>query len=154
MRNWPLLLQFRENFQDLVVGHETARIGDPDVTDNTVFVDDHPRAFRAQISRYPLAVRRHGGIVVEDAVRARHFAAQIGEQRVLEPELLAPRFVGIVEVDTDAQDLGIRGLELGKIKLKGQRFLRSSVGECADIEEQDDRFLATEITEPDVLARR
>ena len=97
---------------------------------------------------------RHGGIVVEHAIRARHLAAQIGEQRVFEPELLAPCLVGVIEVDTDAQNLGIRGLELGKIKLEGQRFLRSSIGERADVEKQDDGLLAGEIGELDFLAGR
>ena len=140
-----LLFQFRQNFQNLVIGHESARVGDPDVADNALFIDDHPRAFRAQIDGNTLRILRHGGVVVEHAVRARHLAAQIGQQRKLETELVGPRFVGVVEIYTDAQDLGICGLELGKIKLKGQRFLRSSVGERADVEEQNDRFLAGEI---------
>jgi len=60
--------------------------------------------------------------------------------------------VGSIEIYTDAQDLGIRGLELGKIKLEGQRFLRSGIGERADVEEQHYVFLSRKIGEFDFLA--
>jgi hypothetical protein len=44
------------------------------------------------------------------------------------PIFEAHALLASLKVDTDTQDLGICGLELGKIKLEGQRFLRSRIG--------------------------
>jgi hypothetical protein len=76
----------------------------------------------------------------------------VGQQWIFETELFTPCLVGVVEIYTDAQDLGICGLELGKIKLEGQRFLRSRIGERADIEKQHHRLLSCEIGALDFLA--
>jgi len=97
-------------------------------------------------------ILRHRRVVLQHAVGTRNLPAQIGQQRILQTKLFTPRFIGIGEINTDAQDLGICGFELGKIQLESQRFLRSSVGECADVEKQHRVFLAGEISELDFLA--
>ena len=97
-------------------------------------------------------ILRHGRIVLQHAVGARDLAAEIAQQRILQAELFTPRLVGVIEVNTDAQDLGICGFELGKVQLESQRFLRSSVGEGADVEKQHRVLLAGEIGQLDVLA--
>ena len=146
------LLHFRQHLEHLVIGHETARIGDACIYNHAVLINDEPRTLRAQITGNFCGIVGGRCIVVKHAVGARNLATCITQQRVFKAELFAPCLVGVVEIDTDAQDLGICRLELGKIQLKGERFLRSSVGEGADVEEQHDILLAGEIGELDFLA--
>src|SRR5450830_576502 len=66
------LFQFRQDLEYLVVGDEAARVRDPDVANDTLFIDHKPRAFRPQIAGNSLRILRHGRIVVEHAIGARH----------------------------------------------------------------------------------
>jgi hypothetical protein len=75
----------------------------------------------------------------------------VAQQGIFEAELLGPCFVGIVEVNTDTQHLGIGGLKLGEIKLEGQCFLRSKIGKGADVEKQHYRLLPQVIRQFDFL---
>ena len=146
------LFQFRQDLEYLVVGDQAARVRDPGVADDTRFIDHKPGTFRPQIAGDSLRILRHGRIVVEHPVGARRFPAHVGQQRIRETDYLAPCLVGVVEINTDAQNLGIRGLELGKIQLEGQRFLRSGVGERANVEEQHHMPFTRKIGQPDWLA--
>ena len=146
------LLEFRQDFEHLVVRHEAARVGDTRVNHHPVFIDDEPGTLGTQITGDARRIIDRGSVVVQHAVGTRDLPAGIAQQRILQAELFAPRLVGVIKINTDAQDLGICGFELGKIQLESQRFLRSSVGESADIEKQHRMFLAGKISQLDFLA--
>ena len=66
--------------------------------------------------------------------------SHVAQQGIGQAEFLGPGDVGIVKIDTDTQNLGARGFKLGKIKLESQRFLGSTLGECANVEKQHQRL--------------
>ena len=147
------LLQPAQNLQNLIVRNEFPGLGRLDIANDTPLIDDEPGAFGAKIEGNPRRIFGHFGIVVEDVIRLRHLASHIAQERIGDADLLSPCFVGVVEVHTHTQHLGIGGLELGEIKLEGQRFLRSGAGEGGDIEEHHDRFLTDVVGEADLLCR-
>jgi hypothetical protein len=151
LRPSVVLLQPLQNLEQLVVGQEFPRRIDLGVPNDALFVDDEPGPFGAQVDRDFLGIVGHGRVVVEDAVLAAHLASEVAQQRVSQAEFFGEGFVGIVEVNAYAQYLGIEGLELGKIKLEGQSFLRSSLGKGADVEEQHDVLVAPVVGQFDGL---
>src|SRR5262245_31691091 len=137
------LLQLAQHLQNFVV----RRLPLPWLTrlriaNHTLFVNHEPGAFRTQVSGDPLGVLGHFGVIEEDAIGFRHLAARITHKRIGETELFGPCLVCIIEIDTHAQDLGIGGLKLGQIKLKGQRFLSSTSGKSTDVEKYHHRLFS------------
>lgn len=126
---------------------------DPRVADDPLFVDDKPGPFAPQVNRDFLGIVGHRRIVEYHLIGTRRLTPDIAQQRVGEAKLLGPRLIRCIEIDTDAQNLGIGGLELGKIKLEGQRFLRSRTGKRPDVEEQDNRLLSQIIGKFDLFGR-
>src|SRR5215475_825328 len=130
------LLQLTQHLQNFVVW----RLPLPwltrlHVANHTLLVNHEPGAFRTQVSGASLGILGHFGVIEEDAIGFRHLAARITYKRIGKTELFGPGLVCIIEIDTHAQNLGIGGLKLGQVKLKGQRFLRSTSGKSADVEE-------------------
>ena len=94
-----------------------------------------------------LRIVKHFGIVVEYPISLGHLAAYIAQERIGDTHLLSPCLISIVKINTHAQYLGINGLKLGQVKLKGQGFLGSSIAESVNIEKHHHGFLTHEVGE-------
>jgi len=80
--------------------------------------------------------------------------AHVAQQGIGEPKLFCPGDVGIIEIHTHTQNLGAFGLKLGEIKLEGQGFLGSRLGEGANVEKQDHWLFAQVVRQLDILPCR
>ena len=147
-RGWrhPGPLQAPEHRQKFIVGNEFQRRRDLVVAHHAFLVDDHESPLVTPVNDRPEALLfKKGRVIEKGAIGLRHAAEHVAQQGIGETELFGPCFVGIVEIDADTQYLGIGGLELGQVKLEGQRFLRSNAGEGAHVEEYDHVLLADKV---------
>src|SRR5215471_4268108 len=123
------------------------------IANHARFINHEPGPFGAQVCWDPLGIRGHCGVIIEDTIRLTHLAAGITQHRIGDTELLRPCLVRIIDINTHAQYLGIGGLQLGQVQLKGQGFLGSRVAERVNIEKYHHRLLAHEVGEVDRLRR-
>ena len=134
--------QVPEHLQDIIVRDEVpgrVHLGKPH---HTLLVDHEPGPLTPQVPGDGLGALDQRRVIIEHTVGFRRLTAHVTQQGVGQPELFRPGDVGVIEIHTHAQNLGMLGLKLGKIQLKGQGFLRSRFGEGANIEEQHHRLFS------------
>ena len=117
-----------------------------------VLIDHEPGALGPEIAHDRPRVLSKLWVVVQDPIGLGHLASSIAQQGIGDAHLFSECFIGIVDIYTHAQHLGTSGLELGQIKLEGQRFLRSGVGKRVEVEEHHHRLLAEKISQADLLS--
>jgi hypothetical protein len=140
------LFEFTQDFEQLIVGKEVLprliRLGK---ADDPVFIDHEPRPLGPQVTSDRRRVLRQFGIVEKGPIGLRHLTSHIAQEGIGEAEFLGPCLIRVVKINTHAQHLGTSGLELGQIKLEGQRFRRSGASEGTDVEEHHDRLLPDKV---------
>ncbi len=134
--------QAPEHLQDIIVWNEVPRRVHLRKPHHTLRVDHEPGPLTPQIPGDGFGGAGQRRVIVEYTVRFRRLPAHVTQQGVGQPELFRPGDIGIIEIHTHAQHLGMFGLKLGKIQLKGQSFPRSRFGESANIEKQHHRLFA------------
>ena len=142
----PRLLQTLDDVQEFVGGNEFQGRRGLVVAHHAFHVDDHEGPLVAPVNdRSESLLLQQGGVIEKCTVCRRHTAEHVAQQRVGKTEFFGPRYVGVIEIDTDTQYLGIRGFELGQIKLESQRFLRSNARKGPHVKEKDQVLLPDKV---------
>ena len=114
-----------------------------DVPDNALLVDDEDCSFCKTFSP------ENGELQSGQAVRPKIADQRIGDAS----QRFCPSLDGRNGVDANAQYLGIKPVELGKILLVRRHLQGSNRCECQGIESQDDVLLAAKLGQCDVFVQ-